>query len=195
MADLTNREALDVLPVVPYHEVRGDLRSGDLFFASGDSLVSQAIRFCTKSPWSHVGIIFRVDTLDRVLLLESVEDMGVRLAPLSKYLRDYEEDKPYPGLAVVARVTGCTGETVLKLAAFGTDELTRPYDRDEIGRILARVTLGLPKARLDRAYICSELVYECFRSAGCEFAYNPRGFISPLDIWQDRRVEMVTRIL
>ena len=195
MADLTKRETLDLLPVVPYQEAREDLRSGDLFFASGESLVSQAIRFCTRSPWSHVGIIFRVEAIDRVLLLESVEEVGVRLAPLSTYLRADPGDKPYQGLAVVARVRGWTELAARRLAAFGIDELTLPYERDEIGRLLARVTLGLPRSRGDRAWISSELVHECFRHAGCEFSFSPRGFITPQDIWEDSRVELVTRIL
>ena len=75
------------LPVLPYSEVRAKLRSGDLLFTSGDYLVSKAIQKVTGSPWSHVGIVFRLDSIDRMLLLESVEDMGVRFAPLFKYLK------------------------------------------------------------------------------------------------------------
>ena len=94
---------IESLPVLAYRELRPKLKSGDLLFTSGDYLASQLIRKFTESPWSHVGIVFRVDAIDRVLLLESVEDMGVRFAPLSKYLSDYEGGKPYRGRIVVAR--------------------------------------------------------------------------------------------
>lgn len=36
--------------------------------------LSKAIQKVTGSPWSHVGIVFCLDAIDRVLLPESVED-------------------------------------------------------------------------------------------------------------------------
>lgn len=188
-------ENIKALPVINYNELRTTLKSGDLFFASGDYLVSKAISRVTNSPWSHVGIVFRLDTIDRLLLLESVEDMGVRFAPLSKYLSDYENNRPYKGRAVLARRKDVDQNIVSGIAKFGIDELTRPYDRDEIGKILARITLGIGKKEWDIGYICSELVYECFSKAGIEFSYDKRGFISPENIWEDEKVNLVGRIL
>ncbi|NGZ95142.1 MAG: hypothetical protein CV089_03235 [Nitrospira sp. WS110] len=193
-AHLTDRD-VKALPVMPYGGLRNKLRSGDLFFASGDYLVSKAIKSVTDSPWSHVGIVFRLDSIDRMLLLESVEDMGVRFAPLSKYLSDYGDGKAYKGRAVLARCKDVTSETVDKLSTFGIDELTQPYDKDEIVKILARITLGIGKKERDREYICSELVYECFAQAGKDFAYNTKGFISPEDVWVDEKLSLIGRII
>lgn len=139
--------------------------------------------------------MFRLDSIDRILLLESVEDMGVRFAPLSKYLDDYEDGKSYKGRVVLARCKDVNSATVEGIATFGIDELTQPYDKDEIAKILARITLGIGKKEKDREYICSELVHECFSRAGKEFAFNPKGFISPEDIWLDAKVSLVGRIL
>jgi len=193
----THIESKDIkaLSVTSYQELRTKLKSGDLLFASGDYLVSKAIQKMTDSPWSHVGIVFKLDSIDRMLLLESVEDMGVRFAPLSKYLNDYENRKPYKGRVVLGRCSDIDQGIVNELAKFGIDELTRPYDKDEIANILARITLGIGKKERDREYICSELVYECFASAGKEFAYDARGFISPENIWIDKKVSLVGRIL
>lgn len=193
----THIESRDVkaLPVLPYPALRAQLQSGDLFFASGDYLLSKAIQKVTGSPWSHVGIVFRLDTIDRVLLLESVEDSGVRFAPLSKYLHDYENGRPYKGRAVLARCQDVNAATVAGLSTFGIDELTQPYDKDEVAKILARITLGLGRKERDREYICSELVYECFSRAGKEFAFNPKGFIAPEDVWVDGQLSLVGRIL
>lgn len=190
-------ESIDIkaLPVLPYSDLRVKLKSGDLLFASGDYLVSKAIQAVTDSPWSHVGIIFRLDSIDRMLLLESVEDMGVRFAPLTKYLSDYENKKPYRGRVVIARCKDVDAKVVGDLSTFGIDELTQPYDKDEIAKIMARVTLGLGKKERDRGYICSELVYECFSHAGKEFAYNSKGFISPEDVWVDEKLSLIGRIL
>lgn len=193
----THIESKDIkaLPITPYEGLRTQLKSGDLLFASGDYLVSKAIQKMTGSPWSHVGVVFKLDSIDRMLLLESVEDMGVRFAPLSKYLNDYENRKPYKGRVVLGRCSDVDQAIVNGLAKFGIDELTRPYDKDEIAKILARITLGMGKKERDREYICSELVYECFASAGKEFLFDTRGFISPENIWIDNKVSLVGRIL
>lgn len=184
------------MKVVNYATLRETLKSGDLFFASGDYLVSKAIEKVTDSPWSHVGIVFVLPQIDRVLLMESVEDMGVRLAPLSKYLSDYDDiGKPYKGRVVLARYDTLAKSAVEQIAAFGLNELTRPYDKEEIARILARIALGKGKAKKDREYICSELVYACFNNAGVNIAYNPKGFISPEDVWQDSHISLINRIL
>ncbi len=184
------------MKVVNYATLRETLKSGDLFFASGDYLVSKAIEKMTDSPWSHVGIVFVLPQIDRVLLLESVEDMGVRLAPLSKYLSDYDDiGKPYKGRVVLARYEALSKSAVEQIAAFGLNELTRPYDNEEIARILARITLGKGKSKKDREYICSELVYACFNNAGINIPYNPKGFISPEDVWQESHISLINRIL
>ncbi|MGZ3940266.1 MAG: hypothetical protein ACXVBK_15950, partial [Flavisolibacter sp.] len=81
------------------------------------------------------------------------------------------------------------------IAKFGIDELTRPYDKDEVAKIMARVTLGIGKKERDGEYICSELVYECFSKAGIEFEFDSRGFISPENVWQDDKVSLIGRIL
>lgn len=193
-AHIENKD-IKALPVLQYPAVRSELKSGDLLFASGDYLVSKAIQKVTDSPWSHVGIVFRLDAIDRILLLESVEDMGVRFAPLSKYLNDYENGKAYKGRVALARCNDVNSEMVEDLSAFGIDELTQPYDNDEIAKILARITLGIGKKERDREYICSELVQECFLHAGKEFANNSKGFISPEDIWMDADISLVGRIL
>lgn len=195
MAQHIDVRSLRRLRVVPYKQLRPQLESGDLLFASGQYLVSKAIQKMTGSPWSHVGIVFRLDSIDRVLLLESVEDMGVRFAPLSKYLSDYANRKPYKGMITLARCSDVNTRLVNQVATFGIDELTRPYDKDEIANIVARIALGRGKRKRDREYICSELVYECFASAGKPFAWNEKGFISPEDVWTDRQVELLGRIL
>jgi hypothetical protein len=196
MAKHISNSDIKKIPVVPYPKIRGQLKSGDLLFASGDYLVSKAIQSVTDSPWSHVGIVLKIDAIDRMLLLESVEDMGVRIAPLSKYTEDYEAGKPYKGRIVFARCKDMTDRIVSQITEFGIDELTQPYDKHEIANILARITLGLGRRKnsLGREYICSELVFECFKRGGKEFKFNPKGFISPEDIWIDEKLDLMERV-
>ena len=191
---LTSRE-IKKLPVTPYAKIRKNLQTGDLLFASGNYAISKLIRKFTKSVWSHVGIIFPVDSPGGALLLESVEDKGVRFVPIGKYLKDYHRGRPYNGAIVIARVKGLTKANADKLGQFGIKELARDYDRDEIARIVARIAAGRGRKERDRQYICSELVYEAFLQAGIEFNYDKRGFISPENIWKDERVEIVGRVI
>jgi hypothetical protein len=195
MAEHMELKDIKALSVTPYEEVRDALASGDLLFASGDYLVSKTIQKFTDSPWSHVGIVFRLDSIDRIMLLESVEDIGVRFIPLSKYLTEYEHEKPYRGRVVLAHCQGVDAEIVSGLAGFGIDELTRTYHNDEVAEILARVALGIGKKERDTQYVSSELVYECFSHAGKEFEYDVRSFIAPEHIWRNESVSLMGRIL
>jgi hypothetical protein len=202
MATHYNEAQIASLPVESYPgTVRNGLRSGDLLFCSGNYLVSRMIRKVTNSPWSHVGIIIFARAIDRCLLLESVEDVGVRLAPLSKYLTDYEGGSPYDGSIVVARSSLITSPTdvtddgkVKAIGTFGADALTLPYDKAEIGQILARVVLGVGKKDQHEGYICSELAGACLAEAGIQIAASSGGFVTPEDVWRDHTVEPLARL-
>ena len=196
MADRLGVKAVAALPVLAYDQVRDQLQTGDIVFCSGTYFFSKSIQWFTKSVWSHVGIIYRDDNLLRIFVLESETAIGVRLVPLSKYLRDYHgRNKPYKGRIVIGRIApAADGEKVKKAISFGMDELTRPYDNWEIMRIAMRILLGRGRKDRDRKYICSELVYEAFRKADIAFRFN-RNSISPDDIWKDTRVEMKFRIM
>jgi hypothetical protein len=197
VADHLERERLLALPIVPFAALRPQLRTGDLLFISGNYASSTRIRAFTHSPWSHVGLILQLPILDRVLLLESVEQIGVRLIPLSKYMDDYDDGgKPYDGVLVVARVEGVTQKTAQGLMQFGADELGRPYNQEEIAVLFDPDALqkGRPPAG-ERVYVCSELIQACFHHAGLDFPNDPGGFISPENIWADARVSLLARIL
>jgi len=92
----------------------------------------------------------------------------VRLAPLSKYLRDYHgKNRPYKGNIVIARIhPEVDGARLNHVVCFGMDELTKPYDNFEIMRIGLRILFHISRRTCDRKYICSELVYECFNNIG-----------------------------
>lgn len=184
------------LPVVPYEAVRTELRSGDLVFCSGSYLFSGLIQRFTRSVWSHVGIVYVDPHLERVFVLESETGVGVRLVPVSKYLRDYHgRRRPYRGQIVVARLAPALAEAQVRQAvSHGMDLLTKPYDNLEILRIAARIALRIGRRTRDRKFICSELVDECYRAAGVSFA-QADNYISPDDIWRDAAVALHARVL
>ncbi|MCG7878129.1 MAG: hypothetical protein JAY75_06550 [Candidatus Thiodiazotropha taylori] len=195
MAETISKKEIEHLQVQPYSEMRDDLQTGDLVFCSGSYFFSQAVQKFTKSVWSHVGMIYKDPTLERVFVLESETLIGVRLAPLSKYLRDYHgRNRPYKGNIVIAWVDPPVDKQKLNQAiSYGMDELTKPYDNFEIIRIGIRILFKISRRTRDRKYICSELVYDCFDSVGVPFNLRDE-YVSPDDIWQDDQVQPQYRI-
>lgn len=196
MAQALAKRQIKALPVLPYEQVRQQLQTGDLLFCSGSYLFSGLIQRFTRSVWSHVGVIYRDDTLQRMFVLESEAGIGVRLVPLSKYLRDYHgRRRPYRGQIAVGRLqSGVDDGRLRQVISFGMDELTRPYDNSEILRIALRIALRVTRRTHDRKYICSELVHEAFRRAGVTLQVGD-GYISPDDLWRSPELQLRWRIL
>lgn len=178
------------LPVKYYQDVRKEIRSGDLLLCSGRSVFSQLIQKATRSVWSHVGFILRLDAIDRIMVLESVESIGVRSIPLSNYLRDYNgTGKSYPGRILLARHAQVKQENIAKLSRSAVDLFGYPYNTEAIVRIAAKISLhalGLSLEKpsphtAEREFICSEYAHACFQSVGVTVAYNSMGFITPAD--------------
>lgn len=189
---------------VNYDQFRSNIKSGDLLLCSGSGVFSRMIQAGTKSVWSHVGFVVRLDFLDRVMVLESVEPLGVRTVPLRKYLTDYDsKGTPYPGGLVVARHKAFAAmadkEKLRKFGKFAVDLFGYPYDTDEIAKIAARIAASyIPftnkdkKAlKRDREYICSEYVWECYKVLGIRIEHNKIGFIAPADFAKAKEVNLL----
>ena len=180
---------------VNYDQFRNQIRSGDLMLCSGSGVFSRMIQAGTGSTWSHVGFVMRLQSLDRVMVLESLEPLGVRTVPLRKYIEDYNsKGDPYPGGIIIARHEQFANdsrqaEKLRKFSQFAVDLFGYPYDKDEIARIAARiVATHIPfkrdderAIRRDREYICSEYVWECYKKLGIQIEHNRKGFIAPAD--------------
>jgi hypothetical protein len=92
------------IPITHYSQIRSKIRSGDLLLCSGSSIFSKLIQNTTNSPWSHVAFVLRMQAIDRILVLESVESIGVRAVILSSYIQNYNgTDRGYPGKILIAR--------------------------------------------------------------------------------------------
>ena len=196
MAAILKKQQIKELPVVPYEKVRDHLKTGHIFFSSGSYTFSGIIQRLTKSAWSHVAIIYKDEELGRVMILEAEPRIGIRLIPLSKYLRDYKGTKrAYKGQIVLASLSfDLEHEKLNKAICFGLDELTRPYDNWEIIRIMTRILFRIGKKERNKNYICSELVRDAFAKAGIVFPLKDT-YISPQEIWKDDRVQLKYRVL
>jgi hypothetical protein len=177
-----------------YEDIRGEIRTGDLLFCAGNYALSRIIEHFSDSMFSHVGLLYCWN--DRVLVFESVEDDGVRLVPLSHYVRDYENSgAAYDGRLFVGRHDDpLPPEQLLAMLGRAADELNRRYDKEEMIEILARITIGLGKHQDDDAYICSEFVDRCFKEIGIAFDRDPEDYIFPEHIAADPDVQALWEI-
>lgn len=196
MALPLTKKQLKELPVMPYEKIRDYLQTGHIFFSSGSYTFSGIIQKLTKSVWSHVAIVYKDEQLGRVMVLEAEPYVGIRLIPLSNYLRNYKGKKrPYKGQVAIAKLNFELEKPRLnKAISFGLDELTRPYDNWEIIRIMLRILFKTGKREKNKSYICSELVRDAFAKSGVLFKMNDT-YISPQEIWLDERVELKYRLL
>jgi hypothetical protein len=196
MAQPLSKKAIQAMPTVPYHKIREYLKTGDLVFCSGSYLFSGIIQKLTNSVWSHVAVIYKDEELGRVLMLEAEPQIGIRLIPLSNYLKDYKGKKrSYKGQIVIARLNPpAETEKLNKGISFGLDALTRPYDNYEIFRIMIRILFRISKREKNKSYICSELVRDVLAKSGIIIQYNDT-YISPENIWTDDRIEYRYRML
>lgn len=196
---------MDAFPNIPtktYTELHNDIRSGDILLCSGSAVFSNMIKQVTHSVWSHVAFVLRLDVIDRIMLLESVEDIGVRAVTLRSYLNDYNgTEQPYPGKIMLARHHDMKPENIKNLSRHAVDLLGHPYNKQEIIRIAARIsmdTVGLNTSGKDeltqREFICSEYAYECFRSVGVTIKFDKLGFIAPSDFANSPKVTPIAYI-
>ncbi len=185
-------------PITDYGDIRANLKNGDILICSGTGIFSAMIQQATGSVWSHVGFVLRLDSIDRIMLLESVEPIGVRTVRLSKYLENYKNDgEAYPGgLAIIRHKQfekAASKKKLEKLAQFAVDRFGYPYDKDEIAKIAARIMASIipftkkqmKKIAPDEEFICSEYVARCYEEIGIAVKWNKKGFIAPSDFAAD----------
>ncbi len=190
------------LPPIRYTTLRQQIRSGDILLCAGNSAFSALIQRATGSIFSHVGFILRLDAIDRIMILESVESIGVRAIPLSNYVFDYNATgKGYPGKMLIARHTDFRADNIIHLSQSATRLLGYPYNTKEIIDIAMRIglgTVGIHPAAAEqsgqRAFICSEYAAMCFHSVGIQLDFDPRGFIAPADFARCPQVQPVGMI-
>lgn len=195
----------------PYENSRGNIQAGDLLLCSGTSAFSRLIQGATGSQWSHIGFLLPIPSINRVMVLESVESVGVRTVPLSRYLTNYSNTgQRYSGGIAIARHRDFPTDNPVPadFARKAVDLFGYPYDNDAIARIALRITahsianalaraFGAQAAQFaavsrDDEYICSEYVQECYRSVGITITPNRAGYVSPADIAELSEVSLVT---
>lgn len=181
--------------VVPYEEVRPLLATGDLLLFGGKSTLCRRIQRLTRSPWSHVGLILKIEALDLVLLWEAsgVGDMvdldtgkkapGVRLIALSEWIARYGEE-----IALRRLLVERTPEMLAALAAFRREMRGRPYEQNRLELFRASYDGPLGGNHEDLSSLfCSELVAASYQRMGLLPSTPPANEYTPKDFSSSRR--------
>ncbi|WOA32550.1 YiiX/YebB-like N1pC/P60 family cysteine hydrolase [Alloalcanivorax xenomutans] len=150
-----------------------NLETGDVLLFAGRGVTSTVIRWFTRSPWSHVGMVVRLPEVAEPLVLESTglsesadwilghPVMGVALVPLSRKIAEY------PGDVAVRRREGppLTPLQQRLMQRLVRRLLHRPYKNYLLCNLYDALS-GFSGRRRRSGWFCSELVAECYRRLG-----------------------------
>lgn len=186
-----------------YHEIRSQLKTGDIILFSGKSAVSNLIKLFSGGKWSHVGLVVRMPAFeDAVLLWEAtpINDIadveldqttkGVQLVPLSQRLTKYRGEASWRALN-----KSLDEEKFKALARRRKDLSRRPYERSELELLQAAWDhIGGRSSGEDLSSVfCSELVAEAYQAMGLLEEY-PKGLPSneytPIDFAEQRSLKL-----
>lgn len=188
------------IPSLHYSRARDIIKSGDILLCSGNMFFSKLIKFATKSEWSHVGFILRVDQIDRIMVMESVESIGVRAAPLSAYTSNYNgSKKPYDGRMMILRHKNWQYADMHHLSRHAVDLLTHQYNWKEIAGIAFKIMFNRNRNKCNMPYkanefICSQYAYDCLSSVGLKIPTSC-GYVAPVDFYNSDYVSPVCELI
>ena len=194
-------EVLTDLPAEDLATISPKIRNGDLLFCSADDPFSRLIGWSTKSPWTHVGIAWRWESVGRIVALECVQKIGVHSVAIERFISQTSSgQRPYPGKIVLARHADIEARGELQpLIHYAIDCMGDPFSPAEIAKIGMRIAFArtgreMPEQlKAKDEFICSEYVDRCYRKVGVEIPWDGKGFIAPSDIANDPKVKAVAR--
>ena len=188
-----------------YEDIRGDLKTGDIVLFGGKGFISWVIQKVTKSEYSHVGMIIRIDGFDFVALWESTtlndtpdiyhkKRKGVQIVQLSERLKGYK------GKVVVRMLHDFEfGEEQEKILADLRKEVNNaPYEKN---------WLSLAKSALDKTFVgknkkkdlsslfCSELVAEAYMRLGLIEDNQVSSEYTPADFSEKEDIKLLKGVL
>lgn len=199
---------LDALDKVGYADLRSTIQDGDLLFCGGEYAFSKVIRYLSgRSKVSHVGIVYWWN--GRLMLLESVETDGVRIVPVSQYIRNYENSgKGYDGRIYLARDTRLAtishedlaatkqqiASAVATLLGSAADNLNKKFSLKDTVLFFMQGCTGRFRHVGDDEFLCSEFVAKCFAALKLAYPDDGRGFVAPEHIAMSPHVAALCEI-
>jgi hypothetical protein len=200
-------DVLKTLKPEPLSAIARRIRDGDILLCSAHDPFSRLIGWSTSSPWTHVALAYRWPELNRIMVFEAVQQLGVRTTTLDRFISQSSTgQKPFPGKIILARHEAYAdkggkagGAAMKRLADFAVDKFGDRFAPGEILRIAARICVGrlggtMPKfLGAKHEFICSEYAAGCFEAVGITIEWDGRGFIAPADFGRDPKVKAIAQ--
>ncbi len=127
------------------------LKDGDLIFQTSIEGQGLAIQLATKSTFTHVGVIFKVD--GKWMVYEAVQP--VRKVTLESFIHQGDSEK-YVIKRLVKADSSLTMDNLAHIRTYLNTQLNKNYDPYFNWK--------------DDALYCSELVWKCYRKVGLELS-------------------------
>jgi hypothetical protein len=179
------------IPQVSKADFYTSLVWGDLIFAQGNYAISKGIEQITKSPLSHVLMVWLPFPSSEWLTLESTSDKGVHIGRVTDYVDKYNGD-----LVLCRRKL--TDEQKYKALKFGFALLDDKYDARQEAKIVAHKLCSLyPVSASKNEFFCSSLMQQLgiYQLAPFKTASIPGEMDTPEDIFTDPSVETVCSLV
>ena len=156
-----------------YPELRASLATGDVLLFSGRGIIPWVIQRATRSPYSHVGMVVKVEGWDLCMCWESttlndVADAdsgapvsGVQFDSLSERVAKFKG-----GIVVRKLLKPMRAHGVRDLMAMRKTLIGRPYERRLWTLAMAALWPKRLKAEDLSSLFCSELVAEAYQRLG-----------------------------
>lgn len=155
-----------------YMRISSSLKTGDILFFSGNSFFSKMIKLCTRSHWSHVGMVYVNENSqtfcwesDKESASSNLSQLGVRFIPIE------EKIESYSGEVAVKRLEGLAQGDLLKLhdaiTKVSFEFKNRPYEKSSIELFQAAYDGPFGDNVEDvSSLFCSELIATVYQLAG-----------------------------
>lgn len=183
-----------------YDDIRSQLKTGDIILFSGTQGFSSVIKFFTRSPWSHIGIVCVLKKWDMVAVWESTTEAqfdmatrrvttGVQLNPLSTRLRAFK------GEMAVRQLQGVelTEEEIKTLIQLRKELKGRAYETNKFSLLQSAydgvARIGAAQEDLSSLF-CSELVAEAYQRLNLLDVSLPSAEYVPADFGEDRGLQL-----
>lgn len=177
-----------------YDNLRDEIKTGDIILFSGKGTISEAIKFFTRSKWSHLGMVVYIKEWDMNVLWESttlgdmedVESGEIKKGVQMTLLRD--RVIKYDGEVVLRKLHYTpTRETEEKLRDFRAECKDKPYEKDYVELVKSAYDGWLGKNCEENltSLFCSEMLAEAYQKMGLLSENKPSNEYTPADFGKD----------
>ena len=186
-----------------YKQLRDTLNTGDILLFSGKGRISDGIKFFCRSKWSHVGMVYRIDTQteDSVFCWESTTLSNVKDADTGRLTRGVQR------VELSERLKRCFAagyevsvrklnqrldmNMLIALDKFRHEISGRPYEQHLLDLVRSAYDGWLGENHEDiSSLFCSEMVAAAFQRMGLLSKELPADEYTPKDFSSERKLRL-----